>query len=206
MSLAQQLWQDHADLAEACLAHPFVQGIGDGSLPRARFAYYIGQDAFYLQAFARAYLLAAARAPDWDGFRQLHELAGGVLQELELHQTVARSWGLDLATVTPGRETRRYTDFLLASAWGQDVGLTLAAMTPCMRLYAFLGQRLAAEQQSIHTYSDWVQTYSSTGFAALAAQLEALLDRYALQTTATTAAYGYAMDCEQAFFSAAWAC
>jgi thiaminase/transcriptional activator TenA len=74
-----------------------------------------------------------------------------------------------------------------------------------MRLYAFLGQRLAAEQQGSHAYSDWVQTYASAGFAALAARLETLLDRYALQTTATAAAYGYAMDCEQAFFSAAWA-
>lgn len=54
MSLSHQLWQANTDLARACLDYPFVLGIGDGSLSRSRFAGYVGQDAFYLQAFARA--------------------------------------------------------------------------------------------------------------------------------------------------------
>ena len=65
MSLATTLWQTHQDLAVACLHHPFVQGIGDGTLPRATFAYYVGQDAFFLEAFARAYSIAAAKVQDW---------------------------------------------------------------------------------------------------------------------------------------------
>ena len=56
MSLRHQLWQANADLAQACLDHPFARGIGDGSLSRSRFAWSIGQDAFYPQAFARAYV------------------------------------------------------------------------------------------------------------------------------------------------------
>ena len=63
MSLSHTLWQANADLAQACLDQPFVRGIGDGSLPRPRFAGYIGQDAFYLQAFARAYAIAPPRRP-----------------------------------------------------------------------------------------------------------------------------------------------
>jgi len=55
MSLSHPLWQASAALAQACLDHPFVRGIGDGSLSRSRFAGSIGQDAFYLQALARAY-------------------------------------------------------------------------------------------------------------------------------------------------------
>ncbi len=95
MSLSHTLWQANADLAQACLDQPFVRGIGDGSLPRPRFAGYIGQDAFYLQAFARAYAIAAAKAPDWAGFRELHELAGGVLQELELHRRCRHRLGTE---------------------------------------------------------------------------------------------------------------
>lgn len=204
MSLSHTLWQTNADLAQACLAHPFVQGIGDGSLSRSRFAGYIGQDAFYLQAFARAYVVAAARAPDWTGFRELHQLAGGVLRELELHHGVAAAWGLDLSQVTPGAATRRYTDFLLATAWGQEAGVTVAAMTPCMRLYAFLGQQLASRQREPHAYSDWVRTYGSADFERLAVQLEGLLDRYAPDNAAVADAYRYAMRCEHEFFQAAW--
>ena len=204
MSLSHPLWQASAALAQACLDHPFVRGIGDGSLSRSRFAGSIGQDAFYLQAFARAYVLAAAKAPDWAGFRELHELAGGVLQELELHHGVAAAWNLDLTAVMPGAATRRYTDFLLATAWSAETGVTVAAMTPCMRLYAWLGQQLAGRQQEPHPYSDWVATYGGAEFEQLAVRLERLLDRYAPDTGLVADAYRYAMQCEYDFFQAAW--
>ncbi|MEO0407498.1 MAG: TenA family protein, partial [Cyanobacteria bacterium P01_A01_bin.135] len=42
-SLSQQLWQENQDLAIACLQHPFMQGIADGSLAKAKFSYYVGQ-------------------------------------------------------------------------------------------------------------------------------------------------------------------
>lgn len=47
MSLSQTLWQTHQDIAIATLNHPFVQSLGDGSLDKAKFAYYVGQDAFF---------------------------------------------------------------------------------------------------------------------------------------------------------------
>lgn len=204
MPLADTFWRANADLAQACLDQAFVQGIGNGSLPRPRFAWYIGQDAFYLQAFARAYTIAAAKAPDWPGFQELHELAEGVLQELQLHQGVAAAWGLDLAETTPGVATRRYTDFLLATAWSSETGVTIAAMTPCMRLYAWLGTELARQQREPHAYSDWIRTYSSTDFADLATRLEQLLNRYTPDNATTADAYRYAMQCEHDFFQAAW--
>lgn len=204
MSLATALWRDHAQLAQTCLAHPFVQGIGAGTLPLATFTGYIAQDAFYLQAFARAYVIAAAKAPDWSGFQELHALAAGVLEELKLHQGVAANLHLDLSTVTPSAATRRYTDFLLATAWSRDTGITLAAMTPCMRLYAFLGQQLAAQYGRGQIYDNWVSAYSSADFAALAAQLENLLDRCAPDIKPAAEVYNYAMCCELDFFQSAW--
>lgn len=204
MSLAAALWRDHAQLAQAGLAHPFVQGIGAGTLPLSRFTGYVGQDAFYLQTFARAYVLAAAKAPDWSGFQELHALATGVLGELALHERVAANLQLDLSKVTPSAATRRYTDFLLATAWSRETGITLAAMTPCMRLYAFLGQQLAVAPQRSPVYEDWIATYSSADFEGLATQLERLLDRCAPDPILAAEVYGYAMHCELDFFRSAW--
>lgn len=204
MSLSRKLWEANSDLAHACLLHPFVQGIKDGTLPRAKFAYYVGQDAFFLEAFARAYSIAAAKAPDWDAFRTFHELATGVLDELRLHESYARAWGVDIHNVRPGAATRRYTDFLLATAWQFDVGVTAVAMSPCMRLYAWLGQELAKDGIPDHAYGDWIRTYSSEEFDALARRLEALADRYAADTPLVQETYRYAMLCERDFFQAAW--
>ncbi|MBE9080223.1 TenA family protein [Romeria aff. gracilis LEGE 07310] len=204
MSLSQLLWQANLELAEASLKSPFVQGIGDGSLDKEKFAYYVGQDAFFLEAFARAYSIAAAKAPSWQGFQIFHQLADGVLQELQLHSRYAQNWEVDITSVHPGTATRRYTDFLLATAWSQSVGVTAVAMSPCMRLYAYLGQALAQNGLPEHAYKDWIATYSSDEFTPLAEQLEALVDEYAEDGPVTRLTYRYAMLCERDFFQAAW--
>ena len=205
MSLSLQLWHANQDLIQASFENPFVQGIGDGTLPQEKFAYYVGQDAFFLEAFARAYSIAAAKAPDWESFKTFHALADGVLEELNLHKGYAKSWNVDITTVQPGTATRQYTDFLLATAWSQSVGVTAAAMSPCMRLYAYLGQQLAQTGIPEHAYKDWIATYSGDEFEPLAAQLEALVDEHATDSKAVQSAYRYAMVCERDFFQAAWA-
>jgi len=204
MTISNQLWEANQDIAQACLLHPFVQGIAYGTLPSAKFAYYVGQDAFFLEAFARAYSVAAAKAPDWEAFMTFHDLAAGVLQELRLHEGYATKWGVDLRSVQPGATTRHYTDFLLATAWGGDVGLIATAMSPCMRLYAFLGEKLAEDGIGEHQYIDWIRTYSSSDFLSLVQQLESLVDRFATASTPAHSTYRYAMLCEQEFFQAAW--
>ena len=204
MSISSELWQANKDLAQACLEHPFVQGIADGTLHRKKFAYYVGQDAFFLEAFARAYSIVAAKAPDWEGFNVFHTLAGSVLEELRLHEAYAVTWGVNLRSVEPEPATRHYTDFLLATAWGGDVGLTTAAMSPCMCLYVFLGQHLAQGGVPDHPYTDWIRTYSSSEFRQMAQQLESLADRYISATPLVHSTYRYAMLCERDFFQAAW--
>jgi thiaminase/transcriptional activator TenA len=204
MTISNDLWQSNQDLAQACLEHPFVQGIATGTLDRAKFAYYVGQDAFFLEAFARAYSIAAAKATDWEGFNIFHSLAGGVLEELKLHESFAAKWGVDLRQIEPGAATRRYTDFLLATAWGSDVGAIAVAMAPCMRLYVFLGQQLAHDGIPEHQYADWIRTYSNPEFEELAHKLESLTDRYTQLTDLVKSNYRYAMFCERDFFEAAW--
>lgn len=204
MTISNDLWQSNQDLAQACVEHPFVQGIATGTLDRAKFAYYVGQDAFFLEAFARAYSIAAAKAMDWDGFNTFHMLADGVLEELKLHEGYAAKWGVNLQNVEPGAATRRYTDFLLATAWGSDVSSITVAMAPCMRLYAFLGQQLATDGIPNHHYADWIRTYSHSDFEELAQKLERLIERYTHLTDSIKSNYRYAMLCERDFFEAAW--
>jgi thiaminase (transcriptional activator TenA) len=204
MSISSRLWEANQDLAQACLENSFVRGIADGSLPKHKFAYYVGQDAFFLEAFARAYSIAAAKAPNFKAFRTFHHLADGALEELRLHENYAKNWGIDLQSVEPGTATRHYTDFLLATAWGGDVGLIATAMSPCMRLYAYLGQELARHGIPEHHYSDWIHTYSGEQFTPLVQQLADLVDTYASNNTSVDSTYRYAMVCERDFFQAAW--
>ena len=203
MSLARKLWEANTDLAKAALEHRFVRGLADGSLPLESFRSYVAQDAFFLESFARAYALALAHSDDQQGMRNFAQLISGVIEELELHKGYAERWGVSLEEVEPVEATLAYTDFLLATASLGSVGETCAAMTPCMRLYAFLGQSLADEGcDESNPYSEWIQTYADPEFEALAAKLEALLDRYATHTPVVRFAYRRAMALEVAFFEA----
>ena len=201
MSLSQTLWKENEDLARAALEHRFVRGIGDGTLPLKSFQSYVTQDAFFLESFARAYALALAHSPDCDGMSDFADLIRGVLEELKLHGSYAEKWGVRLDVVVPAGATLAYTDFLLSTAAMKSVGETCAAMTPCMRLYAFLGRSLAEERHDqANPYAEWIATYSDPEFDALSATLERLLDRYASDAPGTRSAYRRAMELEIAFF------
>jgi thiaminase/transcriptional activator TenA len=200
-SMAAQLWQDNADLCEAALAHPFVRGIADGTLERDRYGAYLAQDAVFLDAFSRAYGLALARCPDRAGVESFAALIGGIRDELRLHDGAVARWGIDMGRVQASPATLAYTEFLLATAATTDTGTICAAMTPCMRLYAHLGQSLAGSADE--TYREWVDAYAAPKFADLAASMEALLDRYAIDAARVGPVYRRAMQLEVAFFEAA---
>jgi thiaminase/transcriptional activator TenA len=201
MRLAAALWAANRDQAAHILAHGFVRGVGDGSLPVESFKAYVAQDAYFLEAFARAYALCLANSTSREDLRDFAELIAGVLDELKLHASYAARWQVDLAGVVPLAATQAYVEFLLSVARRGDLGATIAAMTPCMRLYAFLGQALAA-QPVAEKYAEWVTTYADPGFEVLAARLEALLDQHATDSAAVRANYRRAMELEYGFFDA----
>jgi thiaminase/transcriptional activator TenA len=202
VTLSARLWADNADLAQKALADPFVSRLGDGSLSPEIFAGYVAQDAFFLESFARAYALALARSSDTATLLALADLIAGVREELGLHASYAARWGIDMAGVEPSSATLAYTDFLLATAATGTVGMVFAAMTPCMRLYAWLGAALDADAAG--PYAEWVRAYADPGFEALACGLERLLDEQADDGPAVATAYRRAMHLEVAFFDAAF--
>jgi len=195
-----RLWTDNSDLAAEALTHPFVRRLGDGTLPREVFAGYVAQDAFFLESFARAYAMALARSPDSPTLLVLADLLAGVREELGLHAGYAARWGIDMASVEPAPATLAYSEFLLATAATGAIGLVCAAMTPCMRLYAWLGAALDADAAG--PYANWVQTYADPDFEVLTARLERLLDEQADDGLAVRAAYRRAMRLELTFFDA----
>jgi thiaminase/transcriptional activator TenA len=103
------LWQQNVRLARECLHHPFVRGLADGTLDTETFKRYVAQDAFFLNAFARAYAFAAAGSQDMATFTQIWELLNGVLRELQLHADYARELKIELDRVQPYPAVAAYT-------------------------------------------------------------------------------------------------
>ncbi|TVU04463.1 hypothetical protein EJB05_47573 [Eragrostis curvula] len=207
---------------------PFLLSLAAGNLHLDSFRHYIAQDAHFLHAFARAYEMAEDCADDDDERATIAALRKAVLQELNLHASVLQEWGVDpTKEIPPSPATTKYTDFLLATAAGKVDGTkgsdkmvtpfektkiaayTVGAMTPCMRLYAYLGKELTAflKQDENHPYKKWINTYGSSGFEDNALQIEDLLDKLSVSLTGEELEiigklYQQAMRLEVEFFSA----
>src|SRR3989344_4817623 len=201
-SLHNILWKLNIGIANKCLEHPFVQGIKKGSLNENAFKIYVAQDAFFLRAFRQAYSLAIAKCDDTETAKIFHKLMAGVLEELNLHKEYSRKLGIDIDNVKPLPACRAYTDFLLRIAYQKGVDEIVAAVAPCMVLYAFIGKKLAENYNKESKFSKWVETYSGEDMQNLAKQMEELLDMVAKDTKEVRDAYAYAMECELEFFNA----
>jgi len=214
VGFAVQLRDAADDVWAAQRAHPFVLGIGDGTLPEDRFRHYVRQDYVFLVDYGRLLALGAARAPRLAWMRRFAALAGSVLEtEMALHRTFAASWGIapaELEAEAPTPATRAYTDFLLRTAALGDFAELVAALLPCMWGYAEVGAHLAAQGPPEHEgYAQWIGVYASPEFAELAAWCRELADAVAEELgdagrARMHAAFRASSEHELAFWDAAW--
>ena len=86
--LAEPIW-------EAQHAHPFVRGIGEGSLEVEKFRFWVRQDYLFLIDYARLLAMAVAKAPDLPTMRRFADLVQATLGvEMDLHRAYAAEFGI----------------------------------------------------------------------------------------------------------------
>jgi thiaminase/transcriptional activator TenA len=207
------MWSAMQDVFARILAHPFVAGLTDGSLPRDRFSHYVVQDAHYLVDYARALALVGARSPDEQALAMFAGHARGAIEvERSLHEGLFREMGItaDEVRATPVLPTTlAYASYLLRSCHQGSFAEGLAAVLPCYWIYAEVGAALLARASPDPLYARWIATYGGEEFGRIVADVLALVDRVGgaagaaeqaamREHVATTARY------EWMFWDAAW--
>ena len=182
--LSELLRQKVAGIWEAQHEHPFVRGIGDGTLGLERFQFWLRQDYVFLIEYARLLALATARSPDLETMTRFATLLKETVEtEMNLHRVYAAEFGISheqLEREPTAPTTRGYTDFLLRVAATGDFAELVAALLPCMWAFSEIGRRLAMQSApSENRYARWIAMYSSREFAELAEWCRDLLDSLA---------------------------
>jgi len=184
-SLPDHLWAHINDIFRAILAHPFITGLTDGSLPEAAFRFYVVQDALYLTRYARALSICAARAPQERDIAMFSEHASGAIGvERSLHETFFADFGLSAREVaaTPLAPTNlAYTSYLLATAYGGSFAEALGAVLPCYWIYWEVGKALLERGSPNSRYRRWIDTYGGEVFAGIVRDVLALTERIGLE-------------------------
>lgn len=181
--LKEELWASIGEVYAAILAHPFLTGLTDGSLPREAFLCYVVQDAHYLREYARALAVCAAKAPtDADIEMFCEHAAGAMVVERALHESFFADTGMsgeDVAATSMAPTNRAYTSYLLATAYGGSFPEALGAVLPCYWIYWEVGKELIQRGSPDPLYQRWIDTYGGEEFAGVVHQILALTDRIA---------------------------
>ena len=127
----------------------------------------------------------------------------GVSEELILHETYAKEWDIDLSNNYIKPATQNYTDFLDDVSKKLSAVEIMFAMTPCMRLYSWIGKSLS-NMDFNYKYKEWIINYSNESFEKLTKSLENLIDSYqdAYDINQANFLYKRAMELELDFFNA----
>ena len=201
MNLTKRIWENNLDIAMACMKTNFVSGVKNGTLPKKKFQLYVAQDYFFLECFARSYGSAISKCNNKNLIKKLSELLLGVSEELILHETYAKKWDIDLNSNKIESATKKYTDFLDEISKNNSFIEIISAMTPCMRLYAWIGQNLSGYIAK-NPYKDWILTYSDPQFENLARVMENIIDNNHAEVKHLEKLYRLAMELELNFFEA----
>lgn len=169
----------------AYVDHPFVRGLGDGTLPRAAYLAYLRQDYLFLIHFARAWALLAFKSRDVEELR----IAAGTVkalidEEMRLHIETCASEGIgaeELAATTEAPQTIAYTRYVIDRGLAGDNIDLLVALAPCIFGYGEIGKRLAKTATS-PAYRSWIDTYAGPDYEAVCDSVGGLLERLCART------------------------
>ncbi|MDV3126400.1 thiaminase II [Mycobacterium sp. 21AC1] len=180
-SWSARLWHEIEPTYAAIIAHPFLDGLTDGTLDEKVFAQYVAQDVHYLRDYARALAIVAAKAPSLADTAMFARHAAEVFDvELGLHSELLPELGLDPVTLNAAPvapTTRAYTSYLLATAYSGSFADGLAAVLPCYWIYARVGTALMEKGSTDRRYQRWIDSYGGEAFAKTVAEVLALTDR-----------------------------
>ena len=169
---AGPVWTDY-------VAHRFVAGLADGTLPAAAFRKYLVQDYLFLIHFVRANALAAYKSTSLVDIESAVASMTALLAEMKMHVAVCASWGLTEAQVTGEREeleTIAYTRFVFERGTAGDLLDLSVALAPCIQGYADIGTALAQHAGDANPYAAWIKTYAGCDY-----QEAALASKHALE-------------------------
>lgn len=182
-SLTSELWQGITGVYDAILAHPFLTGLTDGTLPPAAFAFYVQQDALYLRSYAQALGAVGRRAPDTAGAEMFaRHAAGAVAVEQELHTSLLSALGIDPAEAAgaePAPTTVAYTSYLLATTASRTYAEGVGAVLPCYWIYWEVGRELVRRGSPDPRYQRWIDTYGGEEFGGIVREVLEVADALA---------------------------
>ncbi|GAA6976559.1 thiaminase II [Helicobacter pylori] len=147
MQVSQCLYQNAQSIWGDCISHPFVQGIGHGTLERDKFRFYIIQDYLFLLEYAKVFALGVVKAYDEAVMREFSNAIQDILNnEMSIHNHYIRELQItqtELQNARPTLANKSYTSYMLAEGIKGSIKEVTAAVLACGWSYLVIAQNLS---------------------------------------------------------------
>lgn len=200
-----------APLAAACVNHPFVKGLADGSLSEERFLYYIGQNIHYLMAYQKSLRALAQRMTKAEHRERFEAWADETAMTEQYTRDVYAKMSPrmpDVLVVSP--TTQLYMGWEAQAAAFLPIHEAVAAMLPCFWSYGEVGRFVSKTKKTQgNRYAEWISGYGDPAYEKTVAAAMAIGSDVARGLTpserfAMTAAFLRSNRLEWMFWDAAW--
>ncbi|GAA7760224.1 thiaminase II [Helicobacter pylori] len=189
MQVSQYLYQNAQSIWEDCIFHPFVQGIGRGTLERDKFRFYIIQDYLFLLEYAKVFALGVVKASDEAVMREFSNAIQDILNnEMSIHNHYIRELQItqtELQNARPTLANKSYTSYMLAEGFKGSIKEVTVAVLACGWSYLVIAQNLSQIPNALEHafYGHWIKGYSSKEFQACVSWNINLLDSLTLTSS-----------------------
>ena len=182
MTLTAELKKKYSVLWEDMVHHPFVNEMGDGTLPPDKFKRYFLQDYVFVKDLVTMSGQAVARAPDMESASVFNNFLVGILDpENDLFVRAFKEFGAsseEYSSVGANPTTQAFGDFVVRTAVEgtfDDIALVLFVTEGT---YLDWGSRLLEEgaNPDSPTYREWIYLHSPEVLGSLVRWLEAYIN------------------------------
>ncbi len=183
MSTSEKLKQAAKTAWQQGYQHPFVQKLGDSTLDKKTFEFYLIQDYHYLLQYAKVFALGVVKSDTEQMMTNFSDIQNGILKtELALHRSYMKSFGISIKDVEQSSASlfnKGYTANMISVGQTGDIAELLATLLPCPWTYYDYACQLKkdyADKLKDNFYKSWIELYSSDEFYQMFAWMIDALD------------------------------
>jgi len=210
MKWSENAWAAALPIYDDIVNMPFIEELALGTLDVEKFKYYLQQDAHYLEYFARALAIIAAKAQDVNVMLDFVRFSeGAIVVERALHDSYFKEYAIEKrAPMSP--TCHHYVHYLQSTVYMADSSVGMAAVLPCFWIYKKVGDYiLNIQHKEENRYQNWIGTYAGEEFGLLVDKAIAICDAAAENNTPQqqeqmTEAFITASRLEYAFWESAY--
>lgn len=214
MSLTAELKTNYSGLWNAATSHPFINELGDGSLPAEKFRRYFLQDYVFVNDLVKMAGIAVSKAPDLTLARPIEEFLHAILgAEDALFIDAFKTLGVPESkyrSVEPLPTTAAFGNSLVRLAYEGSFRETCCAMYVTEGVYLDWGERLrtagadpaASGSELGEFYQSWIDLHTEEVLGDIVRFLGGVVDRAEpAETPGLTTVFERSLQYEIAFWN-----